>query len=322
MLPPRNTDPNRSTLIAEKPHMSKDNTNDANNNPSPQNPTPEQKPEKKVVSPPMRTTKPLPPRDPSAGPDSADHLTSLAHDLSNLLDGSMRWLSLAAGSMDTDAPDPNEQLDSAREQINTVQATLHRMSTMVNAAMRTNSVGINSPMLGVSQAITLAQAIDHAVDVVGPLAMQAGVRLEMNIDLEAGTIAAGPLYTVVLNALFNSVQSIQKATQTDALDPGGLIQINATVDTKHDELVVTITDDGIGLPPNTNPEAPFKHTKDSGMGLSIARQIIDQLEGIITLTNRQTDGSIAPSANRPGATLTLRVPVPHQDSDPGDQFIG
>ncbi|MBO6514089.1 MAG: HAMP domain-containing histidine kinase [Phycisphaerales bacterium] len=291
--------------------MSQDNTNDANKNPTP---------ERKVVSPPMRATKPLPPRDPSAGPDSADHLTTLAHDLSNLLDGSMRWLSLAVGSMDTDAPDPNEQLDSAREQINTVQATLHRMSTMVNAAMRSGSVGINSPMLGVSQAITLAQAIDHAVDVVGPLAMQAGVRLEMNIDQDAGTIAAGPLYTVVLNALFNSVQSIQKATQTDALDPGGLIQINAAVDTKHDELVVTITDDGIGLPPSTHPETPFKHTKDNGMGLSIARQIIDQLEGIITLTNRPAESTS--TSKRPGAILTLRVPVPHQDSDPGDQFIG
>lgn len=318
MLLPRNTNPNRSTLIAENHSMSQDNTNDANHNPTPEQPTPE----KKVVSPPMRMTKPLPPRDPSAGPDSADHLTTLAHDLSNLLDGSMRWLSLAAGSMDTNTPDPNQQLDSALEQINTVQATLHRMSTMVNAAMRSESVGINSPMLGVSQAITLAQAIDHAVDVVGPLAMQAGVRLEMNIDPEAGAIAAGPLYTVVLNGLFNSVQSIQKATQTDALDPGGLIQINATVDTKHDELVVTISDDGIGLPPNTSPETPFKHTKESGMGLSIARQIIDQLEGIITLTNRDNTNAIAHSVKRPGATLTLRVPVPHQDSDPGDQIIG
>lgn len=314
MLLPRNTNPNRTPLIAENHSMSQDNTNNDSN----QNPTPE----KKVVSPPMRMTKPLPPRDPSAGPDSADHLTTLAHDLSNLLDGSMRWLSLAAGSMDNNTPDPNQQLDSALEQINTVQATLHRMSTMVNAAMRSGSVGINSPMLGVSQAITLGMAIDHAVDVVGPLAMQAGVRLEMNIDQEAGTIAAGPLYTVVLNGLFNSIQSIQKATQTDALDPGGLIQINATMDTKHDELVVTITDDGIGLPPSTNPESPFKHTKDNGMGLSIARQIIDQLEGIITLNNRENKDIIANSIKRPGATLTLRVPVPHQDSDPGDQIIG
>ena len=305
--------------------MTHDNTNDQNQ--PPQNPTPE----KKIVSPPTRSKKNLPPTDPSAGPESADQLTTLAHDLSNLIDGSMRWLSLAATGMDpdqhTDTPDPNDQLDTAREQINTVQQTLHRMSTMVNVAMRSNTVPIGSPILGVSTAITTAMAIDHAVDVVAPLATQAGIRIEIHIEPEAGNLPVGPLYTVVLNALFNSVQSIGQATKADSLDPGGLINISATIDPKHDELVLTITDDGIGLSPGTNPELPFKHTYSTsnsknqtnnfgGLGLAIAQQIVDQLEGLITLTTNNKN------AQRPGAILTTRVPIPHQDDNPGNQTIG
>jgi len=311
MLHQRNTAANNPAVPAENRGMTHDNTNEPGNNPTP---------EKKIVSPPMRSKKTLPPCDPSAGPDTADHLTTLAHDLSNLIDGSMRWLSLAATQMDPDSNDPNEQLDTARQQIDTVQQTLHRMSTMVNVAMRSNTVPIGSPILGVSTAVTTAMVIDHAVDVVRPLASQAGIRIEMDIDPDAGNLPAGPIYTVILNALFNSVQSIGRATKHDSLDPGGLITITATLDTKHDELVIAITDDGIGLTPGTNPERPFTHAyttnEDSpGMGLAIARQIIEQLEGVITL---QTNDS---KSTRPGATLTARVPIPDQ-SDPGDQSIG
>jgi signal transduction histidine kinase len=323
MLPPCNTAANRPEFHTEIRSMSHDNTNESNNNPTPQN-----KPGKKVVSPPMRKSTTLPPRHSDAGPNSADHLTTLAHDLSNLIDGSMRWLSLAVTQMDPNeipnTNEPNDQLDAARQQIDTVQQTLHRMSNMVNTAMRSHTVPIGSPMLGVSEAINTAMAIDHAVDVVRPLASQAGVRIEIDINQSAGSIPVGPLYTVILNALFNSIQSISRATKADSLDPGGLIQIAAIIDQSHDELVITISDDGVGLSPGTNPELPFKHTNTSsesstGIGLSIARQIVDQLEGVITLTNRPNQST----TTRPGALLTVRVPIPHQDeSNPGDRLIG
>lgn len=323
MLPPCNTAANRPEFHTENRSMSHDNTNESNNNPTPQN-----KPGKKVVSPPMRKSTTLPPRHSDAGPNSADHLTTLAHDLSNLIDGSMRWLSLAVTQMDPNeipnTNEPNDQLDAARQQIDTVQQTLHRMSNMVNTAMRSHTVPIGSPMLGVSEAINTAMAIDHAVDVVRPLASQAGVRIEIDINQSAGSIPVGPLYTVILNALFNSIQSISRATKADSLDPGGLIQIAAIIDQSHDELVITISDDGVGLSPGTNPELPFKHTNTSsesstGIGLSIARQIVDQLEGVITLTNRPNQST----TTRPGALLTVRVPIPHQDeSNPGDRLIG
>jgi len=263
-------------------------------------------PEKKTIRPPGV----LAVRDTSSGPIAADHITMLAHDLSNMLDGSMRWLGLAAAALpEEDRPKDLEDLSKAREQIGTVLSTLERMSSMVNAAMRSKSVPIGSPILGVSSVVTIAMVIDHAVDVVRPLANQAGVRIDIRIDPRAGRLPAGPMYSVVLNALFNSVQSISKALTPDSLDPGGLIEIVARVDQKREETVIEIIDDGVGLQASVRNNRAFKHgtstNKDhQGIGLSMAHQIVEQLEGIITLTDREERAN----SRRPGAILRVCIP--------------
>ena len=294
-----------------------------NNNPTPdefnQNPAPE----KRTIRPPGV----LEARDPSAGPIAADQLTMLAHDLSNMLDGSMRWLGLAAAALpEEDRARDLDNLTKAREQIQTVQATLERMSTMVNAAMRSKSIPIGSSLLGVSSVVTLAMAIDHAIDVIRPLASQAGVRIEVRIDPRAGRLPAGPMYTVVLNGLFNAVQSITKTTKADSLDPGGLIEIIARVDSKREETVIEIIDDGIGLDSSVRNNKAFKYgsstNKDhQGIGLSMAHQIVEQLEGIITLTQREE----RVGSSRPGAMLKVCIPSVSEPEDGhgiGDLEIG
>jgi len=284
-----------------------------------QNPTPE----KRTIRPPGV----LEARDPSASPVAADQLTILAHDLSNMLDGSMRWLGLAAAALpEKDRPQDLDDLTKAREQISTVLSTLERMSSMVNTAMRSKSIPIGSPLLGVSSVVTVAMVIDHAVDVVRPLASQAGVRIEVRIDPRAGRLPAGPMYTVVLNGLFNAVQSIAKTTKADSLDPGGLIEIIARVDTKREETIIELFDDGVGLDSSVRNNQAFKHgvstsNDNQGIGLSMAHQIVEQLEGIITLTTREDRST----ESRPGAVLRVCIPSvsePEDHDDIGDMEIG
>ena len=277
-------------------------------------------PEKKTIRPPgVREV-----RDPSSGPLAADHITMLAHDLSNMLDGSMRWLGLAAAALpESDRPQQLDDLTKAREQIGTVLSTLERMSSMVNAAMRSKSVPIGSPILGVSSVVTIAMVIDHAVDVVRPLANQAGVRIEVRIDPRAGRLPAGPMYSVVLNGLFNAVQSISKTVMPDSLDPGGLIEIIARVDQKREETVIEIIDDGIGLESIVRNNKAFKHgvstNKDhQGIGLSMAHQIVEQLEGVITLTSRQD----RIGSHRPGAILRVCIPSMSEPDELDTQIGG
>jgi signal transduction histidine kinase len=294
------------------------NPDNPSNNPHGDDSSQSPVPEKKTVRPPGVHDV----RDPSSSPETADQLTVLAHDLSNLLDGSMRWLSLAAAAMPEDAQESApDDLTKAREQIGTVLSTLERMSSMVNAAMRSKSVTIGSPVLGVSETVNIAMAIDHAVDVVRPMANATGASIKVRIDPRAGRLPAGPLYTVILNGLFNAVQSIASAINVDSLDPGGEIEVVARVDAQREETILEVFDDGVGLDRKARNNQAFKHgisTKEehAGFGLSMAHQIVEQLEGIITLTQRDD----RESTTRPGAIL--RVCVPNIESGPLDQEVG
>lgn len=263
------------------------------------------------------------PDDPSSGPQTADRLTDVAHELRNMLDGSMRWLGLAAAVLpEGEISDEDTKLSAAREQIVMVHGTLERMSSMVNAALRSRTVPIGSPLLGVSDAVSLGMAIDHAVDVVRPLANERGVKVAVSIEPDAGTVAAGPMYTVVLNGLINAIDSIGVAGKRDTLNPGGVVEITASADTRQEEVIVEIRDDGVGVDPSVRGEKAFKHgmtTREDGygIGLAISRQIVESLEGVISLHEREDrEGS-----HRPGAVLRVRIPNGH-GRDSLDRKVG
>lgn len=276
--------------------------------------------QRRTVRPPARPA--LAPEDPSSGPLNADRLTVVAHELRNMLDGSMRWLGLAAAALpEGEVAGDADRLCAAREQILTVQGTLERMSSMVNAALRSRTVPIGSPLLGVSSVVTLGMAIDHALDVVRPLAHERGVQVRVTIDPEAGGVPAGPLYTVVLNGVINAVQSIGRAAERDTLNPGGLVEVRAFRDRVHPDIVVDILDDGAGVDPSVRGERAFRHGVSTradghGIGLAISRQIVASLDGVISLADREDrEGS-----HRPGAVLRVRFPIP--DPAAGDRLVG
>ncbi|MEM9374275.1 MAG: HAMP domain-containing sensor histidine kinase [Planctomycetota bacterium] len=288
---------------------------------SPNQPDPSgQAPKRQTVSPPGVRS----PDDPSSGPESADRLTTVAHELRNMLDGSMRWLGIAAAALpEQEVGQEAEKLLAAREQILLVQGTLERMSSMVNAALRSRSVPLGSPLLGVSDAVSLGMSIDHAVDVVRPLASENGVSVGVRIDPEAGTFPAGPLYTVILNGLMNAVQSIALAGAGDKLNPGGCVEVAATVDRAREEVRVEIRDDGAGVASAIRGESAFEHgvtTREDGygVGLALARQIVESLEGVISLSNRED----RTGQSRPGAVLTVRIPDHSPRADGDQRMVG
>lgn len=261
------------------------------------------------------------PEDPSSGPLAAERLTAVAHELRNMLDGSMRWLGLAMAALPEEIAGDADRLAQAREQILTVQGTLERMSSMVNAALRSRSVPVGSPLLGVSGAVSLGMAVDHAMEVVRPLASERGVQVRVSIEPPAGSVPAGPLYTVVLNGLMNAVHSIGRAAERDKLNPGGVVEVRVFTEPTHGETVVEIVDDGAGIDPRVRGELAFRHGVTTrgdghGIGLAISRQIVESMEGVITLSERPDRAGSA----RPGAIL--RVRVPESPAGSGERMVG
>ena len=95
------------------------------------------------------------------------------------------------------------------------------------------------------------------------------------------------------------INLIQNATDA-ALASGGHVRLHWHV--LHDTLVIDVIDDGPGLPPSENLFVPFFTTKPggSGIGLVLARQIIEAHGGTLILENRK---------GARGCVARLRLPI-------------
>jgi signal transduction histidine kinase len=147
------------------------------------------------------------PPDPADAPFALERLTVLSHELNNLLDGSLRCLGLARRSIKA-LPTHAAEVEGARRQLDTVYGALERMADLVNAAMRGTSAVVGSPALSPKRAITLAEAVTHAADVIFPEAQELGVTVRVDLAAAVGPLPIGPLYSVLLNGLRNAMESI------------------------------------------------------------------------------------------------------------------
>ncbi|RMH14502.1 MAG: sensor histidine kinase [Planctomycetota bacterium] len=248
-------------------------------------------------------------------PAAADDVTRLAHELSSLLDGSMRWLSLADRNLAQSEADPVEQ---ARKQLETVKVALMRMAELVHAALKSRHLSLGSPLVGESAQTSLREAIEHAAMVIRPRAEEMGIRVILDVDPRAGSTASGPIYSVVLNGLSNAIDAIT-AAQGEA--PGGEIRVSAHLGDKASDgrhrVLLEITDDGSGLPSLITPSRLFEpnySTKPGprGIGLAVCASIINELGGTIALTPRPERSG----TSRPGATLRICYPEPRRGERP------
>ena len=238
-----------------------------------------------------------------AAGDAADRLSVLTHELGGLLDGSLRWLGVLSRSLGE-----TDDAERVRGQLDTVRESLLRMGELVRTASGTK--GPRFEFGGFGPGPSVAEAASHAVDVVRPRAAELGISLGLQIDPDAGRSPAGPLYSVILNGLRNAIESIE---QTLGGQPGeGLIGVRLRdVDGR---VVIEIEDDGIGPPVDgarrvfeagfsTRSGVNERFGGGRGIGLSMSKQIVDELGGRIAL--RPAGGS----ERRPGAVLVVDVPA-------------
>ncbi|MAY74004.1 MAG: hypothetical protein CMJ31_04620 [Phycisphaerae bacterium] len=218
-------------------------------------------------------------------------MTRLTHDLSGLLDGSLRWMSIVERQWpDVEAPESAE-LERTREQLRTVRGALERMVELIAHAKGAPIDGASAPTVG--------EAIDHALDVVRPLASDVGVELAADIARDAGALPMGPLYSVILNGLRNAVESVTLHRRDARVVARAAIEDTPTGGV----LALEIVDNG-GGPPSQEREGVFSpgyttRGHGRGHGLAIAREIVAELNGEITLE----------SGDAGGATLRVRIPL-------------
>lgn len=252
-------------------------------------------------------------RDPDSAAERLGRLDVLAHELSGLLDGSMRCLGLAIRSISA-VEEAAQELVDAQTQIEAARRSLERMSELVEAAMNGSAASIGAVLTGASRPVSLGEAVRHAIDVVRPVASANQTSVDWTAPDEVDDVLAGPLYVVMLNGLRNAVESVARAGER------GSVRMRLHLQQKVAQrwIVIEIEDDGQGLPSGVLPASLFEpgastKPRGGGLGLALIRQVVADLGGFVELTNG--DGP----AQRKGALL--RVVCPLVESQ-GDRLIG
>jgi nitrogen fixation/metabolism regulation signal transduction histidine kinase len=138
-------------------------------------------------------------------------------------------------------------------------------------------------------------SLKNLVEKVTKLFHKNTINVATNQDLTL-FIDAVQIEQVLINLMKNAVEAIKAA------GTAGEIVISWQVE--NSLLVMTITDDGVGIANDTNMFVPFYTTKKqgSGIGLVFCRQIVEAHNGELLLTNW---------SGKQGCKVTLKLPLSH-----------
>lgn len=151
--------------------------------------------------------------------------------------------------------------------------------------------------------VDLSQLVQQVVELYQPLAMEAGTTLVANVPARVPFVRTDQrrFMQVMQNLVSNS---LRYAKSHIALS---LVQ-------QENELILTISDDGIGIDPEHLPYIfdRFYHIESSseddthgtGLGLAIAKSIVEALDGTIAVESVVNEGT----------TFTIAMPVNPRDS--------
>ncbi len=143
--------------------------------------------------------------------------------------------------------------------------------------------------------------IDECLELIAANANEKGVMAVADVDEGHPAIPldyAG-MHQVIMNLLSNAI---------DAVEPGaGLIRVGCTYDADGRSSVIEVYDNGAGISPGMMKHMfelfhSTKGNRGTGLGLAVARKIVEEHEGSISVR----------SAPGEGTTFTVRLPVYHE----------
>ncbi|MGA2686818.1 MAG: ATP-binding protein [Candidatus Korobacteraceae bacterium] len=145
----------------------------------------------------------------------------------------------------------------------------------------------------------IGATVEHAVLFARQQAITKRITIELNNDEEIPAVDHDPhqINQVLLNLLLNAIQAMDK--------PG---TIYVTLRRDKDAALITVADQGKGIAPETLPNIfrPFFTTKGhgTGLGLSLARRIVESHRGTISVRSEVGKGT----------QFVIRLPIAHSQA--------
>jgi signal transduction histidine kinase len=238
-------------------------------------------------------------------PEPSAAAAQLAHELANLLDGSLRHLGIAIDTLshtqqppDTVAQQENAGDDKLLDRLQTTDRAMRQMASLIKAWMKSAP----KPRDLFDQSQTLGQTLEQVIEIHRPSADRHGIDIELQLEPTAAELPAGPIFPVAANAILNSIEAIAHAT------PGGESKqhrIVVTVRLEAGLVWLIVSDDGPGIDPRMIDEhgnlriGQTTKPDGHGLGLMLSQQVAHSLQGTFSLIPNP-DG---------GTRMTLRCPA-------------
>lgn len=200
--------------------------------------------------------------------------TGLAHEIRNPLAGIAGVIEIAARDLPVTSP--------AREVIKDIRLEISQINRIIGDLLQTAR-----PHPPDFRRSDLNVTVEHAVMLARQQALSKPIEIVLtkNPDLPEVEHDSDQVHQVLLNLLLNSLQAIE-----------GSGKITVNLDTRDDQVVVTVADTGRGISPEQLPNIfrPFYTTKGNGtgLGLSLARRIVEDHKGRIQVSSTVGKGTI------------------------------
>ena len=238
-----------------------------------------------------------------------DRLAGTVQDLSVMVEDSLLSVQRARESLALALP--GEAVNRSREVLGEVVVGLERLAELAHAALQGPGVAIGSSLLARARPVTLKEAAVHACEVVMPMAKKHGCTIDLEVEAAIEDAAAGPMYAVLLNGVQNAVEAIARG-KAGGGKVGGRVCVKISTQeamARDGRLWCTleISDDGPGLSQVADGRRYFDlgfttKREGAGVGLAVARSIVQGLGGVIELKPRENGGAL----------LAATFPVPEE----------
>lgn len=247
----------------------------------------------------------------------ADRIGQLAHEVNNLLDGSMRQLGMVLHKVDHLKQTSNELGDMDRR-LKSVFVSMQQLGKIVEQA------GNNRVPIGgdICAGLNVEEAVEHACAMYEQRASVHGIMLTCEVSAEAAELPAATLPCFLLNGVKNAIESMTRKPNPGSITiVVSIVQAETSINSLSQlptGVIIEITDEGPGLALTLQGKDLFAagvSTKSVGLGigLGIARQAVKELGGTLELVARE---------NLPGMTLRATVPLNSLRGRSMDAIIG
>ncbi|BDB01047.1 sensor histidine kinase [Clostridium botulinum] len=217
----------------------------------------------------------------------AEFYANISHDLKtpiNIIYSAIQVMNMALD---------NKKIDTIEKYIGVIKQNCYRLLRLVNNIVNTNKIesGCCKIKLNNNNIVSLVEDI---VTSVSTYVENNDMDIIFDTDTEEKIIACDKdmIERVVLNLISNSVKYKQRGK--------GSIQV--TVQDKEDRVIVSVKDNGIGIPKNiqknvfnrfvqSNRKEYDLTTCSSGIGLALVKSIIDMHDGNIQINSRENKGT-------------------------------